>query len=497
MKTIYLPLKKLLIEKMKKPGLILIAILFIITAFPQNWTEAVQINTLQGYNNNPDFYVASNGTIHCVWSYRLETNHRVIYYSKSTDDGITWSSPEDVSQNTSLWMENPHIVADSENNLHLTYDYNVYSPGSTLVVYKNFDGNSWSQYDTLSTGWYGSRSNKLIIDNNDMLYCFWFLGNLNGKTYYRTSQNNQWGDINTVYDNNDTYFFEKAVVDTNNVFHCTGYRHFEGQSPNEKEIVYSKFENGTWSELIEVSQDYEVWVGNDITLDLDLNPHIVWRQSVSNTIPPNDGTLYSKFDGINWSTPEIVVEDPSAQAIVIDKYNKVHIVDNEKYENGYRLVHYQKFNENWFGEIIEENSFGFACTKMEPNSSFIYMIYLIGDTVYSGQSETSVLYRKYEIITDIGGSDNIYFDSFKVYPNPAIQFVTIAYSLNKHAHTEIKIYDLYGNMIKVLLSDNQRKGKYNVVWDGTNNNDNQVKPGIYLVRLIAGRQIMTRSVVIN
>jgi len=102
----------------------------------QNWTEPVQINTLQGLNNNPDFCIGDDGTIHCVWSYRIEQFYRVIYYSKSTDDGLSWSVPENVSQNESHWMENPHVVVDSKNQIHLTYDVNVQSAGNTHVVYR-------------------------------------------------------------------------------------------------------------------------------------------------------------------------------------------------------------------------------------------------------------------------------------------------------------------------------------------------------------------------
>jgi phosphatidate phosphatase PAH1 len=113
---------------MKKALLLFMSFIMVAYAYNQTWTDPIQINTLDGTNRNPDFCIDNEGTLHCVWSYKIETNFYVIYYSKSNDYGLSWSTPENISQNTSLWMENPHIVSDSHNNLHLTYDYNT---GST------------------------------------------------------------------------------------------------------------------------------------------------------------------------------------------------------------------------------------------------------------------------------------------------------------------------------------------------------------------------------
>ena len=478
---------------MKKILLFLIPFLFAINSYSQEWTEPVQINTLQGLNNNPDFCVDKHGTLHCVWSYKIEQNHRIIYYSKSQDDGMTWSIPENVSQNTSLWMENPHIVTDSENNIHLTYDFNTGNPGGTLIVYRKFVGQNWSKIDTISKDWPGARHNRLVIDQSDKLYCFWFHDYQNGTEFYRVMDYNQWGGIIKVYDNDDSYFLEKAIVDSLNVFHCTGYRFFNDQTSYDQEIVYSTYENLIWSDLTEVSQDYQPWVGNDIALDKELNPHIVWRQTVSNTIPANDGTLYSKLNENGWAYPEIVVEDPSDQAIAIDKNNKVHIVDNEKFENGYRYVHYQLVNNEWVGEIIEEDTYGNFGNIFIAKNNFIY---LISGKVHSISPiyNSSIVLRKYEITTSIENNFSPAFNSYTIYPNPSRGNTTISYSLEETTHAEIKIYDLAGKLLKTVLDEKQAPGIYKIMWNGTDKNGKEVNSGLYLIRLQAGRQIITRSV---
>ncbi len=456
----------------------------------QNWTAPVQINTLQGYNNNPDFCISNNGTIHCVWSYRIEPNHRIIYYSKSTDDGLTWSTPENVSQNDTMWMENPHIVADSENNLHLTYDYNTGNPGATLIVHRKFNENGWSEMDTFSTGWPGARHNRLVIDHNDKLYCFWFNEYQNGTEFYRILEYNQWGNIMIVYDNDDSYYLEKAVVDSTNKIHCSGYRYFEGQTSYDQRIVYSTYFNNIWSDLTQVSYNYDAWTGNDIAIDSDNNPQIVWRQAINDSIPPDNGTLYSEFDGTNWTNPLIIVEDASDQAIAIDINNKTHIIDNEELEDAYRLVHYQFINNEWVGNIIEEDTFGNYGNKLISRE---YYLYLVSAKAYSSSPnpDIPIVLRKYEITTNIENNIAPVFNAYNIYPNPSLGNTTISYSMQEGKQTSIKIYDLQGKLINTILNEKQAPGKYQTMWNGTDKNGKEVSSGIYIIRLTAGRQIMT------
>jgi hypothetical protein len=475
---------------MKKVLFFCFLLVLIIDSFAQTWTEPVQISTLQGINRNPDFFIDNSGIIHCVWSYKVATDYWHIYYSKSNDDGLTWSTPENVSQNTSLWMENPHIVADSENNLHLTYDYNVGGPGGTLIVYREFEDYMWSDYDTVSIGWPGARHNRLVIDHNNKLYCFWFHDFQNGTTFYRVLENGIWDEIQIPYNNNDLVFFMKGVVDSSNIMHCSGYRFFAGQSAYDDRIVYFACNNTIWSDLLQVSYNYDVWTGNDIALDNDNNPQIVWRQAINDSIPPDNGTIFSKFDGTNWTNPLILAEDAGEQAITIDINNITHIIDNEEFEDGYRLVHYRFINNKWVGEIIEEDDYGNYGNKLISKANYLY---LVSAKAYSSSPDPDIpiVLRKYEITTSIEIRPKA-IDVFKIYPNPSKANTTISYSIKETKHTSIKIYDLQGKMVSTILDKKQTPGKYQIMWNGTDKNGKEVKSGLYLIRLQAGRQFRTR-----
>ena len=99
-----------------------IILLFLSLTLPaQTWTNPVNISpNMPGLDNQPDLCIDKSGTLHGVFTHKLESNWRKIYYSKSTDDGQTWTTPEDISLNPDISLMNPHIVSDTSNILYVT-----------------------------------------------------------------------------------------------------------------------------------------------------------------------------------------------------------------------------------------------------------------------------------------------------------------------------------------------------------------------------------------
>ncbi|RMH88984.1 MAG: T9SS C-terminal target domain-containing protein [Calditrichaeota bacterium] len=60
----------------------------------------------------------------------------------------------------------------------------------------------------------------------------------------------------------------------------------------------------------------------------------------------------------------------------------------------------------------------------------------------------------------------------------------------------LKIYDIPGREVKTLINQRLRVGRYTVQWDGTDEAGRPVTSGVYLYRLQAGEQILTRKMVL-
>ena len=71
------------------------------------------------------------------------------------------------------------------------------------------------------------------------------------------------------------------------------------------------------------------------------------------------------------------------------------------------------------------------------------------------------------------------------YPNPFNPTTKISYNLPRMSDVELKIYDILGHEVKSFFISSQSAGTQNIVWNGTNNYNEQVSSGIYIYRFKA------------
>ncbi len=69
------------------------------------------------------------------------------------------------------------------------------------------------------------------------------------------------------------------------------------------------------------------------------------------------------------------------------------------------------------------------------------------------------------------------------YPNPFSLNTQINYQLPENTHVTINIYSLKGEKIKTIVDEHQKSGIYHYHWDGLNDNDERMVPGVYFYRV--------------
>ncbi len=72
------------------------------------------------------------------------------------------------------------------------------------------------------------------------------------------------------------------------------------------------------------------------------------------------------------------------------------------------------------------------------------------------------------------------------YPNPLARQTTLVFSLLKEGLISLCIYDLNGKVVRDLVSAFYKSGTSSVEWDGCDDLENRVSPGIYTCRLTFG-----------
>jgi len=89
-------------------------------------------------------------------------------------------------------------------------------------------------------------------------------------------------------------------------------------------------------------------------------------------------------------------------------------------------------------------------------------------------------------IEDGGNSLPLIYGLSQNYPNPFNSHTVISYTLESPAEISLEIYDLLGRLIGTLDSGEKQAGIHDIIWNGLNENDQEVASGIYFYRLKAG-----------
>jgi hypothetical protein len=136
-----------------------------------------------------------------------------------------------------------------------------------------------------------------------------------------------------------------------------------------------------------------------------------------------------------------------------------------------------------------------------------------GDTTRATREQTMLaILNWFDGIADIGDGDDPggeislpkAFTLQQNYPNPFNPSTTIRYAIpvaseNKTSgvvSVQLSLYDLRGRLIKTLVESDQKPGSYTVHWDGTDSRNDPVGSGIFIYRLKAGDQVLTRKMTI-
>lgn len=72
------------------------------------------------------------------------------------------------------------------------------------------------------------------------------------------------------------------------------------------------------------------------------------------------------------------------------------------------------------------------------------------------------------------------------YPNPFNQSTKIEFSLAKSGFVSLNIYDILGRKVRTLVSERLSSGYKSVIWDGKNDDGNDVASGVYFYQLRVG-----------
>lgn len=87
-------------------------------------------------------------------------------------------------------------------------------------------------------------------------------------------------------------------------------------------------------------------------------------------------------------------------------------------------------------------------------------------------------------ITGVQGEPEPTMSILSNYPNPFAGSTTIKYNLPGAGNVTLKIYDMVGRLVRVLVDEYQAGGEQSVTWNGKDGADGELSAGSYTYELV-------------
>ena len=89
------------------------------------------------------------------------------------------------------------------------------------------------------------------------------------------------------------------------------------------------------------------------------------------------------------------------------------------------------------------------------------------------------------------------FDFRRPWPNPASTNAMLRFSLAEAGPVTISVYSLFGQRVATPVRVYYAPGEYEVRWPTTDDRGRRLAPGMYILRMTAGRQVRTHKLAIT
>ena len=431
--------------------------------------------------NNSKCIAANGNNVHAVWSDQRNMNYEV-YYKRSVDGGQNWSADQ-LLTNIPLTSELPSIAV-SGSDVHVVWldfresNYSIYYKRSSD------GGSSWEQ-DIFLTGNSGFLLYRPSIDvSGSEVHLVWEdIREGNWEIFHKRSSDGglNWG-ADTRLTNNTAYSeFSSISVSGSKVY--VAWTDGRSGFPNSEIYFKVSTDNGqSWgaeTRLVNSISARYPSVSSDGS-----RVHVVWEDERDSNFEIY--TMQSVDGGINWSAERRLTNNSEIQrnASVSVSGNHVHVVWDDG-RDGNNVMIYYKFSSDggltWGADTRLTDLTGNALSpSIAVSGPALYVI--MADTrdgdweiYFNGnpngntvgiQNYSSEIPEKFEL------SQN--------YPNPFNPGTVIRYSLIENGFVTLKIYDILGNEVATLVSENQNRGTYNYQLSTVNY---QLSSGIYFYTL--------------
>lgn len=416
----------------------------------------------------PNAYIPTialdDGTIYVAWDDRRPPfNYIQVYFSKSTDGGLTFTPDVLVNDTAGGLMDRPHrnpsMAVDTSGVIYIAFDDGRNGPGNYDIYFsKSIDGGltfipDVMVNDTIPGDSLNDTRPALALSQDDEIYVSW---SKQFDSLYVSKSTDGGVTFSSDVLVNDTVV--ESWMNTMDV-DARGYVHiawFDGRDGSYN-IYYSRSTDSglTFSpniQLNDIINEPEPQGYPSMCVDDSGLVYAVWENGPA-TEPDIYFTLSTDTGDSSFVEPNVQVDETDSScfypSVAVDDSGKVYVLWVD-FRNGW------PFNE----------------------------VYFATGAVSGIAEEVQVVETRINITAP--------------FPNPFVDKTVIEFTSSGVTSSPpiiLKVYDVSGRLIKTLINKQEALGKHQIVWDGKDEKNTRVPTGIYFINGKIGKQEVNEKVI--
>jgi len=370
------------------------------------------------------------------------------------------------------------IALDGSGNPHIAFEKGILYGGQLWHAW--WDGSSWQQEGVDSLPYYGDAGewSSIAFDTDGyphIAYTYYY----DGDCYIKHAYKDVSGWHRSVADSliGDEFQYVSMALDNSNHPHISYY------DWNVYDLKYAYWDGATWH-IERVDTTGGVGCHSSIALDSLGYPHIAYMDGT------NYGVKYARWDGSAWQieTVESNTGYGFYTSLALDVNNRPHISSAE-YMSDLRFAYWD--GSDWQIEVVD-NTAGCGWTSLAiDGSGYCHIAY------YDGGDSTNLKYARrlptgIEETYPIPGVLHLAQSS----PNPFNSATSIQYVLPRNGFARLAIYNIAGQLVRILVEGEEFAGTHTVRWNGRDEQGSSVSSGIYFCCLETGNLKSTRKMLL-
>ena len=195
-----------------------------------------------------------------------------------------------------------------------------------------------------------------------------------------------------------------------------------------------------------------------------------------------------------WVVNEILYDDIAARSV--QNVNLFQSSDGLRIEsNGVVALQFEILHNDDFELKFNDNIYLNGSKTFDNSMTRVVAVYPKDGMIFTTQND-------FEIVNIIAASGDSYidvnfdivpeqFEISSVYPNPFNPVASIDYVIPQESHLNVRVFDIRGNEVDVLINEVKMAGNYSIKWDAT-----QFASGVYFMRFDMSGETKVRKMVL-